>query len=65
MFLNKDHIKEKLDRIGQIKGIIGEMMMLTTTTKRIVANFTSSRLYIIQTCLIQKVDSTSSQCSKL
>jgi hypothetical protein len=42
MYLNKDKMKEKLDRIQQIQGIIGAMMMLTTNSKRIVANFTNS-----------------------
>lgn len=43
-FLNKDQLKEKLDRLDQIKRIIGAMMMLTTNTKRVVATFASSRL---------------------
>lgn len=44
MFINKDQMKEKLDRLDQIKRIVGAMMMLTTNTKRIVANFTSSSI---------------------
>lgn len=49
MFLNKDKIKEKLDKLEQIKRIIGAMMMLTTNTKRVVATFTSSSRYLTQT----------------
>lgn len=47
MFINKEHIKEKIDKLEQIKRMIGAMMMLTTNTKRIVANFTSSRFSLI------------------
>lgn len=43
MFLNKEHLKEKLDRIDQIKRIIGAIMMLTTNTKRVVATFAGSK----------------------
>ena len=43
MFLNKEHVKEKLVRIDQIKRIIGAMMMLTTNTKRVIATFAGSR----------------------
>lgn len=43
MFLSKEHLKEKLDRIDQIKRIIGAMMMLTTNTKRVVATFAGSK----------------------
>ena len=42
LYLNKDTMKQKIDRIQQIQGIIGAIMMLTTNSKRIVANFTSS-----------------------
>ena len=42
MFVSKENVQEKIDRIQQIQGIIGAMMMLTTNSKRIVANFTSS-----------------------
>lgn len=41
-FLNKDFIKEKLDRIGQLRRMIGAMMLLTTNTKKVVATFTAS-----------------------
>ena len=44
MFLSKEQVKEKLDRIDQIKRIIGAMAMLTTNSKRLVANFANSRL---------------------
>lgn len=55
--MNKDHLKEKLDRIEQIKRMIGAMMMLTTNTKRVVANFTTSRDKLTQMSPTQKVDS--------
>ena len=57
MFMNKDHLKEKLDRIEQIKRMIGAMMMLTTNTKRVVANFTTSRNKLTQMSPNQRVDS--------
>jgi hypothetical protein len=43
-FLSKDHLQEKLDRLEQIKRMIGSMMMLTSNTKRVVAQFAQSRL---------------------
>ncbi len=44
MFINKDHMKEKLERVDQIKRLAGAMMMLTTNTKRVVSIFANSRL---------------------
>ena len=43
MFLSKDKLKEKLERIDQIKRLTGAMMMLTTNTERVVAIFANSR----------------------
>jgi hypothetical protein len=43
MFINKDHVKEKVARLNQVRGILSEMMLLTTKTKGVVASFTSSR----------------------
>ena len=37
-------MKEKLDRLDQIKRIVGAMMMLNTNTKRLVASFTGSKI---------------------
>lgn len=42
-FLTKDHVQEKLERLEQIKRMIGSMMMLTSNTKRVVAQFAESR----------------------
>lgn len=48
-FLSKDHLQEKLDRLEQIKRMIGSMMMLTSNTKRIIATFAQSRQILSQT----------------
>lgn len=42
-FYNKDHYKEKIDRIGQLNRMIGAMMLLTTNSKKVVAAFTRSK----------------------
>lgn len=61
MFLNKDNLKEKLDRVEQIKGLIGAMMMLTTNSKRIVATFTSSKRLLRKMRWTPRADFTCSQ----
>ncbi len=43
-FYNKEHYKEKIDRIGQLNRMIGAMMLLTTNSKKVVGAFTRSRL---------------------
>jgi DNA-directed RNA polymerase subunit N (RpoN/RPB10) len=43
-FVTKELFKEKIDRIEQIKRMISQLMVLTANSKRIVANFASSRL---------------------
>jgi hypothetical protein len=59
-FLSKDNLQEKLDRLEQIKRMIGSMMMLTSNTKRVVAQFAqSSRTYLTQTPKVPSLAYTS------
>lgn len=58
LFLSKEHLKEKVDRIKQLQRILGAMMMLTANTKKVVARFTSSKILMTQTLSIPNLDYT-------
>lgn len=42
-FLGKEHVREKLDRLGQIRMMIGSLMLLTENTKKVFAAFAESK----------------------
>ena len=42
LFINKENLKENMNRVDQIKNMLGAIMMHTTITKRTVSTFEMS-----------------------